>query len=129
MKRKVLQDSFSVFTANDRKTKHQRLNAQSCRRHLKQEVGGVSVLTEISPSNSDPSGGGGAVDVAQCQVEAAMHPAAAAVTRRLQGDPEEAGQQRQSSSQEEERGGGGGSAAGGRRGGVRVCATSTHTHK
>lgn len=69
-------------------------------------------------SNSDPvfgrrSGGGRAVDVPQCQVEASMHPAAAAVTRRLQGDPDQTGQQSQSCSQEEAEQRGGGSAAGG----------------
>lgn len=70
-------------------------------------------------STSDPvsgwrSGGGRAVDVPQCQVEASMHPAAAAVTRRLQGDPDQTGQHSQSCSQDEVEQREGASAAGGR---------------
>lgn len=79
-------------------------NPQFCR------AGGKCFVRRLSRESSCRRG---SADVSQSQVEATRQPAAA-VTRRLQGDPDQTGQQNQRCSQEEaeegrgERGGGGG---------------------
>lgn len=84
----------------------------SCKRQFCR-AGGKCFVPDVHESLRTSSCRRRSADVSQSQVEATRQPAAA-VTRRLQGDPDQTGQQNQRCSQEEveegrgERGGGGG---------------------